>query len=89
MVFIATLAAELASEVRRVGDDNADMIILPECHPSPLPLESGTARVCAAVVGTRFGFRCSEFSNYLLNWTKFLCRFRTSRTKMLSVGFDK
>ena len=43
MVFIATLAAELASEVRRVGDDNADMIILPECHPSPLPLESGTA----------------------------------------------
>jgi hypothetical protein len=32
--------------------------------------------VYAAVVGTRFGFRCSEaFSNYFLNWTKFLCLF--------------
>jgi hypothetical protein len=32
--------------------------------------------VYAAVVGTRLGFRCSEaFSNYFLNWTKFLCLF--------------
>ncbi len=43
MVFIATLAAELANEVRRVGDDNVDMSILPECHPNPLPPESGAA----------------------------------------------
>src|SRR5580700_6396178 len=43
MVFTAMLAAELAGEVCRVGDDNADMIILPECHPNPLPPESGTA----------------------------------------------
>ena len=43
MVFIAMLAAEVASDVRRVGDDDADMFILPECHPNPLPLESGTA----------------------------------------------
>jgi hypothetical protein len=43
MVFIAMLAAGLASEVRRAGDDSADMIILPEYHPNPLPPESGTA----------------------------------------------
>src|SRR5580704_8180198 len=36
MVFIATLsaAAEAAGEVRRVGDDNADTIILPQCFPT-------------------------------------------------------
>src|SRR6202035_2503690 len=58
MVFIAMLAAELAGEARRVGDDNADMLILLECHPNPLPPNSGTAarfrredRV-TAVVGT-------------------------------------
>jgi hypothetical protein len=38
MVFIAMLAAGVASEVRWVGDDNADMSILPESHPNPLLL---------------------------------------------------
>jgi hypothetical protein len=45
MVFVMLSAAtEAAGEVRRVGDDNADMIVLPECHPNPLSLESGTAQ---------------------------------------------
>jgi len=53
MVFIAMLAAEVASEVRRVGDDNADMIILPECHPNPLPLESGRSCECMLPLSER------------------------------------